>query len=198
MKSKPSKLDPHAERLDEWFGIQKLSIAQVQEQLKLDGCVVSSGRLSTWWAARQSQQMQNQLLAQISTGSNQCKEVEKQLGKNPAPELETLVKLHRVLILKLSSQANVDPSLYEVVFNMMKPVLKYAELQEKRKRNDLDREIFETEVSEKLLDQALRAKADEINSSNMSNADKIAAMRREAFKSVDELQQSGRVKIPKQ
>jgi hypothetical protein len=61
----------------------------------------------------------------------------------------------------------------------------------------LARDKFEMEASEKLLDQALRQKAEEINSSNLSNADKIAAMRKEAFKSVDELQQSGKVKIPK-
>ncbi len=61
----------------------------------------------------------------------------------------------------------------------------------------LEREKFELLAAEKMLDKALRAKADEINNSNLSNADKIAAMRREAFRSVDELQQSGQVKIPK-
>src|SRR6267154_565800 len=61
----------------------------------------------------------------------------------------------------------------------------------------LERDKFETDVAKKLLDKALRLKADEINASDMSNADKIAAMRREAFKSVDELEKSGEVQIPK-
>ena len=61
----------------------------------------------------------------------------------------------------------------------------------------LAREKFEMEASAKMLDKALRAKADEINNSNLSNADKIAAMRKAAFKSVDEMEKSGKVVIPK-
>ena len=49
----------------------------------------------------------------------------------------------------------------------------------------------------KLLDKALRSKADEINASDMSQADKIAAMRKAAFSDVDALQASGKVQIPK-
>jgi hypothetical protein len=75
--------------------------------------------------------------------------------------------------------------------------LKKISEQRQQKKLDLEREKFELEAAEKMLSKALRAKADEINNSNMSNADKIAAMRREAFRSVDELQQSGKVKIPK-
>ena len=67
----------------------------------------------------------------------------------------------------------------------------------KREQLRLDREKFELLAAEKMLDKALRQKADEINSSNMSNADKIAAMRQAAFTDVDALQQSGKVKIPK-
>ena len=48
----------------------------------------------------------------------------------------------------------------------------------------------------KLLDAALRAKADEINASAMSQAEKIKAMRREYFKDVDELMASGTVVLP--
>lgn len=61
----------------------------------------------------------------------------------------------------------------------------------------LAREEFELLAAEKILDKALRAKADEINASSLSQADKIAAMRKAAFKDVDELQKSGRLKIPK-
>ena len=49
---------------------------------------------------------------------------------------------------------------------------------------------------EKLLDSRLRARADEINASSMSQAAKIAAMRKEYFKDVDELMASGKVIIP--
>jgi hypothetical protein len=61
----------------------------------------------------------------------------------------------------------------------------------------LDRNKFEMEISKLILTKAVREAAERIASSNLSNADKIAAMRREAFKSVDALQASGRIKIPK-
>jgi hypothetical protein len=49
---------------------------------------------------------------------------------------------------------------------------------------------------EKLLEAATRAKADEINASSMSQAEKIKAMRQEYFKDVDELMASGKVVLP--
>jgi hypothetical protein len=149
MKSKPSKLDAFAERLDEWFGLEKKTLAQVQEQLKLDGCIVSLSRLSSWWEDRQTHRMQESLLAQITSGARQCKDVETQFAATPAPELETLIKLHRVLIMKLSTQANADPSLVETIFFMMKNVLEYSKIQEKRK----DREFAESKYRDKVLEQ---------------------------------------------
>lgn len=53
------------------------------------------------------------------------------------------------------------------------------------------------DAAAKLLDAALRKKADEINASTLSNAGRIAAMRRLAFADVDALQRSGKVEIPK-
>jgi hypothetical protein len=52
-------------------------------------------------------------------------------------------------------------------------------------------------AAEKLLDQALRKRADEINASSMSQTDKIAAMRAAAFKDVEALRASGKLQIPK-
>ena len=48
----------------------------------------------------------------------------------------------------------------------------------------------------KLLEAATRAKADEINASSLSQAEKIKAMRQEYFKDVDELMASGKVVLP--
>jgi hypothetical protein len=61
----------------------------------------------------------------------------------------------------------------------------------------LARDKFEIEISTKMLSQALREQAERIANSNLSQADKIAAMRQAAFSDVDALQKSGRVKIPK-
>jgi len=61
----------------------------------------------------------------------------------------------------------------------------------------LAREKFESDAAAKMLDAALRRRAEEIATSNLSQADKIAAMRKVAFAEVDALQQSGAVQIPK-
>lgn len=67
----------------------------------------------------------------------------------------------------------------------------------KLSKGALEVEKYKDLAAERVLDAAVRKKADEINKSDRSNADKIAAMRRELFRSVDELQKSGAVKIPK-
>ncbi|MDB6109775.1 MAG: hypothetical protein JWR69_1525 [Pedosphaera sp.] len=146
MKQKPSKLDAFATQLEQWFGVDKITLEDAQARLKELGCSVSSSRLGEWWEARLTQRMQDQLLGQIASGSRQCKEVERQFGENPAPELETLVKLHRVLILKLSTQANVAPEMVELVTDLMKPVMEFAKLQEKR----ADRELEQTRFAESM------------------------------------------------
>jgi hypothetical protein len=63
-------------------------------------------------------------------------------------------------------------------------------------QHSLDRERFELLAAERMLSEALRHRAEEIASSNLSNADKIAAMRKAAFADVDALQASGEVKLP--
>lgn len=75
--------------------------------------------------------------------------------------------------------------------------IKLKEKAEKRQAEalDLDRQKFV--IDSNLYFDRLLKKAAEVNASNMSNADRIAAMRAEAFKAVDELELSGAVKIPK-
>ena len=52
------------------------------------------------------------------------------------------------------------------------------------------------QTSEKLLSGAMRAKADEINASDISQAEKIAAMRKEAFADVDAYLAQGKLDLP--
>jgi len=138
MKSKPSKLDAYAERIDEWFGVKNMTLDQVQEQLRLDGVSVSCSRLSDYWSARQSRRQQDALLNQIASGARACREVEAELGKSPAPQLSTLIGLHRVLILKLSTQGNSDPEQLELVNRMMREVIKFARLEQLGEQNKLE------------------------------------------------------------
>ena len=181
MKKQPSKLDQFAERLDEWFGVEKKTIAEVQKQLKLDGCSVSSGRLSQWWAARQSEVMREKLLAQITSGAHACKEVESLFAKNPAPELETLIKLHRVLVMKLSTEGNVNPELLELVGSLMKPVMEFAKLDVKRDEVELTRQKFQRETAALFVKWFADEEAKKILSSNAPTADKTERLGQRLF-----------------
>jgi hypothetical protein len=84
--------------------------------------------------AREERQRQEQLLERIASAAERCAELERQLRKHPAPELETLIKLHRVLIFKFSLEAEVAPELLGLVRDLMKPVMEWAQLEEKRKQ----------------------------------------------------------------
>jgi hypothetical protein len=78
--------------------------------------------------------------------------------------------------------------------------LELAKQSEARQQEALafEREKVELAAAEKMLDRALQAKANEINSNtDLSRADKIAAMRKAAFADVDALEKSGEVQVPK-
>ena len=78
-----------------------------------------------------------------------------------------------------------------------KSKLEWRKVEQRERQLQLDVEKWQTETAEKLLSAALRAKADEINASNISQAEKIAAMRAAAFADVEKLQKSGKLMIPK-
>jgi len=72
-----------------------------------------------------------------------------------------------------------------------------VKLEQKAQDQKLAREKFEMDFSKKLLDATFREQAERIANSDLSHADKIAAMRKAAFSDVDALQASGKVAIPK-
>jgi len=161
MKAIKSKLDQYAELLDEWFtpaseGGKGMTLDQARDRLAvgpsgLPPISVSVSRLSDWWTARRRAKQEDLLLQQIATGAKQCRDVEAQFSENPAPELETIIKLHRVLILKLSTQANVDPEMLELVARLTKPTMEYAKLMEKRREMELKEAKYRDMVNERKL-----------------------------------------------
>jgi len=142
MKARKTILDAHAAKLADWEA-EGLTLAQMQERLAGLGTVISLGRLSVYLQRQRSQSMRMELLSQISTGAQQAKEVEAAFGKNPAPEMNTLIKLHRVLILKLSTQGNADPKLLDLVTALTKAAMDYERLGLKREELELTRDRFE-------------------------------------------------------
>src|ERR1051325_3565561 len=131
-KAKKSKLDPHSAELERWFD-EKITLedarTRLQERYSLS---VSPSLLSDWWEKRQQQRLQDRVLDRISSGAAAVKQVEKQFAKDAPPEVETLIKLHRVLIMQLSLQATANPELLKTASDCMKPVMAYLKVQEQR------------------------------------------------------------------
>lgn len=175
MKGKPSKLDKFAERLDEWFGLEKRTLAEVRDLLATEGCVVSCSRLSDWWQQREASRLQERLLGQITSGARQCKEVERAFAGNPAPELETIVKLHRVLAMQLATAGVADPALLEMAERSTRLVLEFAKVEDKRSQLALSREKFEFDAAKAVLERAaeLRAVAQDGGLGQDAKVDKI-------------------------
>jgi len=91
--------------------------------------------------------LQERLLDQIAEGAKSCQEIESRLRLHKAPELETIIQLHRVLVLRLSAEAQADPELFKLISTLMKPVMDWARLQETRKDRELAEQRYRDQVA---------------------------------------------------
>jgi hypothetical protein len=87
-----------------------------------------------------AQRLQERVLERIVETAKLCREIEKRLQQHSAPELDTIIQLHQLLILGLSAQVLDAPELLEFVSALMKPVMEWARIQEKRADRELARE----------------------------------------------------------
>ena len=144
--SKPikSKLDPYAEELFEWLVVEKCKLAEAQARLKEKyNLHISSGRLSGWLENQQQARLQDRLLASVTTGARFVSDVEKRFGDSPPPELNSVMKLVRVLVLELAVRGQAQPELLTLVNNLIGRCLQYESHATTVAQAALDREKFE-------------------------------------------------------
>ena len=177
-KRRPNKLDQYAAPLAE-MELAGKTLAQMQAWLKEDGVSASMGGLSTFLAQLRDTRLQDKLLAQIASGARQCRDVEKEFGEHPAPALETLIKLQRVILLNLSTQANANPAMLDLIGNSFKAVLTAEKLKLQRDSLTLDRDKFQFDAAKAAL--AAVAEIKNISASKLSDTEKIDAARQALF-----------------
>lgn len=136
------------------------------------------------------------VLAFISSGAHMTRQIEAAYQENPAPEIETLIKLCKTLVMQLSVQGATDPQQLQVANSLFGSVLEFLKIQEKAEDRKLNRDKFQIEACEFFLQWFNDKRAQEIAGSTASNAEKIALLRKTYFKDVDELQASGKVVLP--
>jgi hypothetical protein len=151
-KQQESKLDRYADILAA-MEVEKKTLVEMLAWLKEEGVTCSISTLSRFLESARSTRLQEKLLTQIALGAQQCKAVDKQFGKDPSPDLETLVKLHRVLILQLSTQGNADPEFLKLADQLMRTAMEYASGQTRFAQKERELKVAEDKL------ELLKAKA---------------------------------------
>jgi len=145
-----SKLDQFGATLLE-MDAQHKTLAEMLAWLKEKSCTVVASTLSRWLESARSQVSQERLLNLVASGSQQCADLEQAFSKNPAPELETLIKLFKVLILNLTTRAEADPKLLQLADQLSRTALEYINGQTKArfKQTELEQAERKLQISER-------------------------------------------------
>lgn len=223
MKARASKLDPYAEQLSIWFlarplGGEGLTYLQAQNRLAELGCKVSVNALFRWWQSWQRSQLQRQMLADIASGAQFNRQLEKTLGANPPPELQTLIKLIRTLVAQLAVNGAADVDTLKLVAHLtalvmeheksraghelkMRELTQRAEIAERQSADraaalKLEREKFELQFADALRKAMADAQLHSLLERKAGNAEIIAHLRQTYFSDIDALQQGGSVQLP--
>lgn len=224
MKARESKLDPHAEKLIAWFTAKKeggegLTYMQARNRLSELGVAVSVNALFRWWSRYSQAQLQERLLTDIASGAQFNRQLEKSLGANPPPELQTLITLIRTLVAQLAVNSAMNPDTLKLVGHLTALVLEYeksrgshelktreltqrADIAEKQSADRraalaLDRQKFETQFCDALRKALEDARLTSQLERKAGNAEIIAHLRQTYFSDIDALQQGGSVQLPK-
>lgn len=158
MKARSSKLDPFAAKLAD-LDAEKKTLSDICEWLAAKGVTCAPSLVSVYLERLRSERRQAAVLAQITSGSRQAADVEKQFAKNPAPALETIIKLHRVIAMQLATKSVDHPELIEVANGLTKTVMDFVSGQtkaeiEKQKLGQSERKIVLLERKAAAFDQA--------------------------------------------
>jgi DNA-binding phage protein len=125
-----SKLTPYAATLlDKKLAGETLE--QLRAWLQQEGVCVALSTVGDFVAQLLSKREREQLLDRITSGASQVREVEKRFKDNSAPELETIIKIYRVLILQLSTSGQADPELLKLADQLMNTVAQIFSAQTK-------------------------------------------------------------------
>lgn len=155
-KAQPSKLDPYAETLVN-MELEGKTLKVMIKWLQEEGLTVSYSTLSEYLSGLRDQRREERLLAQITTGSRQRKQVEQAFAENPAPELETLIKLVRVMIMQLSTGGVDHPEMLKLADQMTNTVVTFLSAQTKAAFKQREVTLAEEKHLETKKDNATKA-----------------------------------------
>lgn len=103
------------------------------------------------------QTLAEMFLARITIAAHQCEEVEKLFAMHPAPELEALIKHHRVLVLQLATAGHANPALLKLSDQLTRTVLAFINAQTKAGFAERGMSLKEAQAAEARKDAETRA-----------------------------------------
>jgi len=176
-----SVLSPHKADLREWFA-QELPFDEILLRLKKRKLVVSRSALSAYRKRMQREQLQEIVLDRLASGAVASDRVERELARNPAPEMSVLIGLLRNLIFTLTTRSqNAMP--VPAIVELMRPVMEWVKVLEKRADRELEREKFAFTQKSKI---ELGLDAIEAEVRGNAEAAKVFARLREVIRERDE------------
>jgi hypothetical protein len=125
-----SILKPHAATILDLKLSGKTNKA-IHKWVKAEGVCIGYSALSDFIVQLLDKRDREQLLDRIASGASQVRETEERFKKNPAPELEALMKIFRVFILQLSTSGQTDPELLKLADQLMNTVAQIFSAQTK-------------------------------------------------------------------
>jgi len=120
------------------------------------------------------------VLSFIATGADMNRKIEKAYQANPAPEVETLVKLCKTLVMQLSVKGATDKDALESANSLFHSVLEFLKLEQKQKEFGLAKNKFEFDAAKAALKCAAELKVISSNKT-LSETDKVNAARAKLF-----------------
>lgn len=179
-----NKLDPFAQRIEDWRGEGK-TWAEIVALLKDDGCVTSPSSLSEFYSRRGEQKAKDKLFENIASGRQLNAELDAAYEQNPEPGLERLMKLIQTLVAMMAVQGTVEPKLLRIADSLVGRVLEYHGGQTKagleQEKLDLSRKKFEA------LEGKMQRAREELKKLNEPKAQNSEEERKAIVDKVDEV-----------
>jgi hypothetical protein len=181
-KARPSSLDLHADKLREWFFLEKpaANYATALARLEKEGIKTSIGALCRWWQREVNERRITTVLGNIATGAELDRKLKDGFKKNPPPELETLIKLLQTIIAHLSLRGTEEPEILKVALAAFDRVFDYhSKLREEAKlAQAADQLTMDREKLDLLKAKAAQAEAaKQVMQDDLSDEEKAARMK---------------------
>lgn len=126
-KQRASRLDPYAHELFK-MEAKNLTLLQMMRWLAKRGVKISDTALSLFLRKHRRMRADERFADLLRSSAQECRAAEKVLDHNPAPSVETLVKLFRVLILKLVKDGSLEPKYLKLADQLARTAIRDREL----------------------------------------------------------------------